>query len=137
MKTAAAVLAACLLGLAAGCTNQPSEPSPTSAPAQTPPSAPADQPANTGTALRDAFTAASKSAPWASKVSGIKLDGRGVIVTSALTKADKATSKSICEAALKVAKDTKTDFQSVAVRSADDSTLAHQNEAYGPKRCEN
>ncbi|RSN58864.1 hypothetical protein DMH01_22930 [Amycolatopsis sp. WAC 04182] len=93
--------------------------------------------ADTPAALRDAFTAAAKSAPWADKVSQITVDGRAVIVATSLTKTDKAASTAVCEAALKAAKDTKTDFQSVAVRSADDRTLAHQNETAGPKQCEN
>jgi len=93
--------------------------------------------ADAGNRLRESFTAAAKSAPWAGQVSGIKLDGRAVIVATSLTKADKVTAKAVCEGALKTAKDTGTDFASVAVRSADDRTLAHQNEAAGQKQCEN
>ncbi|MGW4829509.1 hypothetical protein ACWEOG_18140 [Amycolatopsis japonica] len=91
---------------------------------------------DTPAALRDTFSAAAKSAPWADKVSQITLDGRAVIVATSLTKTDKAASVAVCQAALKAAKDTATDFQSVAVRSADDRTLAHQNQG-GPTQCEN
>ncbi|MEV6908060.1 hypothetical protein [Amycolatopsis sp. NPDC051071] len=106
------------------------------APAPSVPPASSAPAADTPAALRDIFTAATKSAPWAAKVSQITLDGRAVIVATSLTKTDKAASTAVCEAALKAAKDTKVDFQSVAVRSADDRTLAHQNQG-GPTQCEN
>jgi hypothetical protein len=70
-------------------------------------------------------------------VTSVKLDGRAVVVISTLTKADKKTTLAICEAAYKAAKESKTDFLSVEVRSAADNTLAHRNDKYGPAACEN
>ncbi|WP_410591121.1 hypothetical protein [Amycolatopsis sp. lyj-23] len=130
--TAAAVFAALSLTACGSSDTQ----APASAPVQTATTA-AEPAADTSTALVDNFTAATKGQTWAGKVSAVKLDGKAVIVWSTFTKTDKAATVAACEAATKAARDTKTDFQSVAVRSADDSTLAHQNEKYGPKQCEN
>lgn len=128
----AAILAA--LGLSTACGSEPQQ-----APAPTPaPTASAEQAADTSAALRDSFNAAKESATWADKVTSIKLDGRAVVVATTLTKADKKTTVAICEAAYKAAKDTKTDFLGIAVRSADNSTtLANRNDKFGPAKCEN
>lgn len=137
VPASAAILAA--LCLSAACGSQV-DPAPAPAPAPTS-AAPVEQPkqaAGAGTTpLRDSFNAANSSASWADKVKSIQLDGSAVIVISNLTKSDKTTTRAICEAAYKAAKDSKVEFLGIAVRSADDSTLAHRNDKYGPAACEN
>ncbi|MFF0144653.1 hypothetical protein [Amycolatopsis sulphurea] len=126
---AATATAALWLSTACGAT-----PAPPAAPA---PTAGTAQAADNAAALRDHFSNATKSAGWAAQVTEIKLDGEAVIVTTTLTKAEKAATLAACEAGRKAASDAQVNFQSVSVRSADDRTLAHQNEKYGPKNCEN
>jgi hypothetical protein len=49
---------------------------------------------------------------------------------------EKPTALAICEAAYDVARSSQWDFQSVNVRSADDSMLAHRNELSGDVACQ-
>jgi hypothetical protein len=117
--------------LSAGCA---SEPEPAAPPAE--PTPVADEPAVVNDKpLRDAFSAANKGAAWFGSVDRVQLDGRAVIVWTTLVEED-ATAREVCEAAYAAAGKSRVDFQSVAVRSADDSTLAHRNELAGDVACQ-
>lgn len=96
------------------------------------PSAPADD----GGPLYDAFTAANKSAAWFGSIDGVLLDGRAVIVRTSLGEGEEATARKVCEAAYAVASASKIVFQSVAVRTADDATLAARSKLAGDVACQ-
>jgi hypothetical protein len=93
------------------------------------------EPAGRDHPLHEAFTAANKSASWFGSVDNVQLDGRAVIVRTTLGEGEEATARKVCEAAYLVASASKVVFQSVAVRTADDSTLAHRSKLSGDAAC--
>jgi predicted small lipoprotein YifL len=93
------------------------------------------KPAGGGEPLHDAFIAANKSAAWFGAIDQVKLDDRAVIVRTTLGEGDEATARKVCEAAYVTASASKVVFQSVAVRTADDATLAHRSKLSGDVAC--
>jgi hypothetical protein len=85
--------------------------------------------------LHEAFTAANKSAAWFGSIDSVQLDGRAVIVRTTLGEGEEATARKVCEAAYVVASASKVVFQSVAVRTSDDATLAHRSKLSGDIAC--
>src|SRR5262245_7151237 len=86
--------------------------------------------------LRDAFIEAHKGAAWWSSVSSVRLDDADVVVRTKLAEGETTKALEICEAAYEVARSSGVSFQTVTVRSADDSTLAHRNESTGDVACQ-
>lgn len=111
------------------------EPKPT--PPRTPAAPVAETTANAdaGKAVSDAFTAANSGAAWFGKVERVEMDGLAVRVRTTLGKPDAGTAHDVCEAAFSAAKGSKVEFQSVAVRSADDRTLSSRNTLTGDASC--
>jgi len=109
--TAVAVLA---LG---GCAGGPAVPSPT-------PTVGFDW----GGAMTEAFTAANAGAPWFSEVRSLTVEGKAVVVTSSLAEDDRAAALEMCAAASTVAQVSGQGYTSVAVRTADGTTLAHRDD---------
>ncbi len=105
----------------------PNTEKPSSAPATTAASSPTD-------ALRATFRTDHGDQPWFAKITSVDLDGRGVIGRSTLTKGDQAA-VSACEALRSAATKAPVDFQSVAVRDAQDRTLAHWSGLTGDPVC--
>jgi hypothetical protein len=95
----------------------------------------ASEPAGGGHPLQEAFTTANKGAAWFGAIDSVQLDGRAVIVRTTLSEGEEATARKVCEAAYLVASTTKLVFQSVAVRTADDSTLAQRSKLSGDIAC--
>lgn len=93
------------------------------------------KPVSDGEPLHDAFTAANKSAAWFGAIDQVKLDDRAVIVRTTLAEGDEATARKVCEAAYATASASKVIFQSVAVRTVDDATLAHRSKLSGDVAC--
>ena len=92
-----------------------------------------EAPAADGEPIRAAFEAANKAEPWYGDVAELQLDGLAVIVRADV---DEPTALDVCEAAYSAAESSKVEFRSVAVRSADDSTLASRNKLDGAAACE-
>ncbi len=86
-----------------------------------------------GGPVADAFNSANGSASWFAQVKGVTLDGQAVIVRTTLTDAN--TALAVCEAAYTAGEASGTDFVSVGVRDADDSTLASRNKLSKDPAC--
>lgn len=86
--------------------------------------------------VREEFDAANKTAPWFGSVTSVKLDGRAVVVVTSLTEAETDTALAVCEAAYSAGQTAAVDMASVAVRTADDSSLAWRNIAAGHTACQ-
>jgi hypothetical protein len=94
------------------------------------------EPAGNGHPLQEAFTAANRDAAWFGAIDSVQLDGRAVIVRTTLSEGEEATARKVCEAAYVVASASKLVFQSVAVRTSDDSTLAQRSKLSGDIACQ-
>jgi hypothetical protein len=85
--------------------------------------------------LSDAFSTATASQPWSTNVERVELDGKAVIVRSKLAKDAGAEAVPMCEAAWTAAETAAVEFQSVTVRSADDSSIASRNKLRDEASC--
>jgi hypothetical protein len=128
------VVVALVAAVATGCGDK-SGPSGSPATNAGAPQQASSEPVGGGSPLYEAFTAANKNASWFGSIDSVQLDGRAVIVRTTLSAGEEATARKVCEAAYIVASASKVVFQSVAVRTADDSTLAHRSKLSGDVAC--
>jgi len=136
MRFTTAVTVLVALAFSGGCASgrsAPNGPTPQGPPAET-----AFPEFDWGGALTEAFNAANAGAPWFPKVRSLTVDGKAVVVTSSLTKAEPVDALAVCEAASTVAKISGQGYTSVTVRTADGgTTLAHLDELNSDAACRN